>query len=109
MNTEEAIALTLEQAWHMREVSYERKNNEHGVDKFGECKRSIEDCLIEAGKKNGLSDNMWALLNLAMHWANDCQSWSEDVLAGKNILEDCEKFAKEQEQERIASGEVEVK
>ena len=105
MNTEQEIALTLDEAWEMKEASYVKGINPHEI---GEYKRSIEDCLIEAGKKNGLSDNMWALLNLAMHWPNDCQCWSEDVLAGKNILEDCEKHAKKIKQEAKEAGEIEV-
>ena len=101
MNTEQEIALTLDEAFEMREASYVKGET---VD-FGEYSRSMEDCLIEAGKKNGLSNNMWALLNLAAHWGNDdCQSWSEDVLAEKNILEKCEKEALEQEQEKDIPG-----
>lgn len=95
MNTENAIALTLNEAFEMREASYKLAED----SKFGDYTQSIEDCLIEAGKKNGLSDNMWALLALAAQWGNDCQSWSEDVFAGKNILEDCKKSAKDHEQE----------
>lgn len=94
MNTEAEIALTLNEAWEMREASYVKEEGFYS----GEYSRSIEDCLIEAGKKNGLSDNMWALLNLAMHWVNDCQSWSEDVLAGKDILGECNKDAEEQKE-----------
>ena len=26
-----------------------------------------------------------------MHWWNDIQLWAEDVLAGKNILDECKK------------------
>lgn len=62
--------------------------------------RSMEDCLIEAGKKHDLSVNMWALLNLAMHWANDVQSWCEDVLAGKDILSELTMAAMIDEEER---------
>lgn len=70
MNTEEAIALTLNEAWEMREASYEKANES---DFSGEYKRSMEDCLIEACKGNGLSVNMWALLSLAMHWLSGCR------------------------------------
>ena len=89
-NPENAIALTLDEAFEMREASYVKGESAD----LGEYKRDITDCLIEAGKANGLTDNMWVLLNLAMHWDNDCQSWSEDVLAGKNILEECKEDAK---------------
>ncbi len=98
-NTEEAIALTLDKAFEMRAASYV-KDSECDIDTpYGDYTRSMEDCLIEAGKKNGLTDNMWALLNLAVHWCNDCAEWSKDVLAGKNILEECEKDAEDHKQE----------
>ena len=57
----------------------------------GNYTKDIEECLVHTCKEQGLSTNLWALLNLAMHWWNDIQLWAEDVLAGKNILKECEK------------------
>lgn len=76
MNEEKKIAQAILDAQKMREESY-----------YGEYKRDMEECLIEACKKQGLSLNLWALLNLAMHWWNDIQLWAEDVLAGRNVLD----------------------
>lgn len=80
MNDEKQIAQTILDAQKMREESYTCRDGPQG-----EYKKDIELCLIEAGKKNKLSSNLWSLLNLAMHWWNDIQSWAEDILAGKDI------------------------
>jgi hypothetical protein len=47
---------------------------------------SMEECLIEACKDQGLSENMWALLSLAVRWINDTQLWAEDVLARRRVI-----------------------
>lgn len=91
MNSEKQIALTIQEAQKMREASYDSVARKY--------KLSDEHCLIEAGKKHELSINMWHLLSLAFHWWNDIQAWSEDVLAGKNILKELEKDTKDHEQE----------
>lgn len=78
-NTEKKIAQAIMDAQKMQQESFDGE----------EYKKDISDCLLETCKKHGLSDNMWALLNLAMHWWNDIQCWADDVMAGKNILEEC--------------------
>lgn len=83
MNTEKNIANTLMDAMKMHEESYQGMTQEYNL--------SMEHCLIEAGKKHNLTMNMWALLNLAMHWSNDIQCWADDVMAEKNILDECNK------------------
>ena len=84
MNEERKIAQTILDTQKMREESYVSNIFADGSD-YGEYKRSIEECLIKAGKKNGLSPNLWALLSLAMLWWDDIQLWAEDILAGKDI------------------------
>jgi thiol-disulfide isomerase/thioredoxin len=96
VNTEKQIAHTLMDAIKMHKESYVDRNHGHT--------RSMEDCLIEAGKKHELSKNMWALLNLAMHWSNDVQWWCDDVLAGKDILEELKQKSIVAEQEKEILG-----
>ncbi len=79
-NSEKQIAQTIIDAQKMREASYNKVSGLYKLD--------TETCLIAAGKKNKLSPNLWCLLNLAMHWWNDIQLWTEDILAGKNIEEE---------------------
>jgi hypothetical protein len=83
MNDEKKIAQAILDAQKMREESYILDSNLSD----GGYTKDIEECLIETCKKHGLSENMWCLLNLAMHWWNDIQLWAEDVLNGNNILE----------------------
>lgn len=87
MNEEKKIARAILDAQEMRGESYQPAIDSEGND-FGEYKLEIEECLIRTCKQKGLSPNLWALLNLAMHWWNDIQLWAEDVLADKNILEE---------------------
>ena len=87
MNEEKKIAQAILDAQKIREGSYFTPDGET----IGEFTKDIEECLITTCKQQGLSGNLWALLNLAMHWWNDIQLWAEDVLADKNILEECEK------------------
>lgn len=93
MNDEKKIAQAILDAQEMREESYVTEGGEavslSGV--MGEYKLTIEECLIATCKKHGLSENLWYLLSLAMHWWNDIQLWAEDVLASKNISEECQK------------------
>ncbi|GAI29203.1 unnamed protein product [marine sediment metagenome] len=90
MNEEKKIAGAILDAQKMREKSYQPCIDSQGND-FGEYKLDIETCLIKTCKQRGLSPNLWHLLSLAIHWWNDIQLWAEDVLADKNILEECEK------------------
>jgi len=88
MNNEKKIAQAILHAQKMREESYYFPT---GDVRFGEYKLNIEDCLIATCKQQGLSENLWYLLSLAMYGWNDIQLWAEDVLAGKNILDECKK------------------
>lgn len=91
-NFEKQIAQAILDAQKMRDESYMPDINMDGEDTgFGEYAKNIEECLIETCKEQKLSENMWCLLDLAMHWWNDIQLWAEDVLVGKNILEECQK------------------
>jgi len=87
MNTEKQIAQAIVDAQKMYEESYLYGNGE----RIGYYTKEMEDCLIATCKKNKLSSNLWALLNLAMHWDNNIQLWAEDVLTDKNILEEMKK------------------
>jgi len=78
---EKKIAMAIMDAQKMREESYSDKKEEYTL--------SIDQCLIATCTKHELSPNMWALLMLAMHWWNDIQCWADDVMAGKNILDEC--------------------
>lgn len=96
MNEEKKIAQAILDAQKMREESYEQSLVDNSG--IGHYKRDMEECLIESCKKHGLSLNLWALLNLAMHWCNDIQLWAEDILAGRNVGEDtpcCDSPSKE--------------
>jgi hypothetical protein len=79
MNTEKEIAQAILLAQNLREASYS------SVD--GEYLRDMEECLMEACKKNNVSENMWVLLNLAMHWYNDIQLWAEDILNDRKVID----------------------
>lgn len=92
---EKQIAQTVLTAQKMREASYSEELRDYTL--------SIESCLIGAGKTHELSDNMWALLTLAIHWWNDIQIWANDVMAGKNILEELDTESKIDAQERGVS------
>lgn len=85
MNDEKQIAKALLEAKKLHEASYTCADKP-----LGEYKRQIETCLIEACKKNGVSTNMWALLNLAIHWWNDAELWCEDILAERTVGWDME-------------------
>lgn len=95
MNDEKKIAKAILDAQKMREESYvptwEKADDDGLRTDYGEYTKDFETCLIEACKQQGLSANMWCLLNLAMHWPNDIQLWAEDVLKGVNILDECVK------------------
>ncbi len=80
MNTEKQIAKALMEAKKLHEESYVCVD-----EPFGEYTRCMEDCLQEAFRKEDLSENLWALLNLAVHWWNDVELWCEDILTGKGI------------------------
>lgn len=89
INYEKQIAQTILDAHKLHEESYYVCfDDDSGT---GDYKLDWEECFIEASKKNNLSDNIWSLLCLANHWSNDIQLWAEDVLANKNILEECNK------------------
>ena len=101
MNEEKKIAQAILDAQKMREESYVESPNKLSIEAAdigiiiptGDYTKDIEECLIATCKEQGLSSNLWALLDLTIHqqsW-NDIQLWAEDVLAGKNILEGCEK------------------
>lgn len=79
MNDEKQIAQAILDAQKMREKNYSKET--------GTYKRDMESCLIIICKQNKLSPNLWALLNLAMHWYNDIQLWAQDILAGREIDE----------------------
>ena len=79
MNEEKQIAQAIMDAQKMQEESFDGE----------EYTKDITDCLLETCKKYELTDNLWALLNLAMHWMNDIQCWADDIMAGKNILDEC--------------------
>ncbi len=81
MNEEKQIAQTIIDAQKMREDSHVAST----ADPHGHYQLELEDCLIKAGERNGVSPNLWALLNLAMHWWNDIQLWAEDIIAGREI------------------------
>ena len=83
MNEEKKIAQAILDAQKMREKSYNKETGEYG--------RDMEECFIISCRCHGLSKNLWALLSLADYCWNVIQLWAEDVLAGKNILEECEK------------------
>jgi len=85
MNKEKKIAQAIMDAIEMREGSYCIPIGDGSG--IGTYKLQIEECLVASCKKNGLSENLWALLNLAMHWINDIQLWAEDILAGRNVKE----------------------
>ena len=83
MNEEKKIAKTMLDSVKMRRNSYVEPSDNGGV---GGYKRSMKFCLIVCGKKNGLSENLWELLNLAMHWnkgESNAVFWAEDVLEGR--------------------------
>jgi len=85
VNDEKKIAQAILDAQKMRDESYDYHSGTEGYA------LDIEECLQVVCANHGLSENLWYLLDLAMHWWNDIQLWAEDVLAGKNILEECEK------------------
>ena len=91
MNDEKKIAQAILDAQKMREESYEVKPGMENMgaltESIGEYKLEIEECLIKTCEEQGLSENLWALLNLAMHWWNDIQLWAEDILADRNVLD----------------------
>ncbi len=101
MNEEKKIAGAILDAQKMREESYFTPNGEE----IGTYKKDIEECLIETCKQQGLSPNLWALLDLANHWYNDIQQWAEAILADKNILEECAKDEARMVDESKAAGE----
>lgn len=99
---EKQIARAILDAIKLREESYQELSdaeigemaeihNAGFIVPIGDYTKSIEDCLIESCEKHKLSKNMWHLLSLAIYWWNDIQLWAEDVLAGKDILEECKK------------------
>ena len=83
MNEEKKIAGAILDAQKMREESHVASVDEP----YGHYQLEIEECLIATCKQRGLSPNLWALLNLAMHWWNDIQLWAEDILARRNVLD----------------------
>ena len=103
MNAEKKIAQAILDAQKMREESYYFPT---GDVRFRGYKLDIETCLIKTCKQQGLSENLWALLDLAMHWWNDIQLWAEDVLAGKNILDECEKENAEMKDDMKRVGDI---
>jgi hypothetical protein len=91
MNDERKIAQALIEAHKLHEDSYVF-GEEHSI---GNYTRTMESCLIEVCKKQGLSKNLWSLLALAMQWRNDVQLWAEDVLDGKDMSSCCDFPSKE--------------
>ena len=85
MNEEKKIAQAIIDAQKMREESYVPDTSILTPSYCGEYTKDIETCLIYTCKQRGLSTNLWALLNLAMHWQNDIQLWAEDILAGRDV------------------------
>jgi len=81
MNDEKKIAQAILDAQKMYEESYTIEAGET----YGSHKLRLEECLIATCQQQGLSENLWALLNLGMHWWNDIQLWAEDMIANKNI------------------------
>lgn len=75
---EKPIAKAIKEAHQLHEESWQ-------ID-AGEYTKSWEECFIKACEKFKLPVNIWYILFLANHWYNDLQSWSEIILAGKNIL-----------------------
>ena len=92
MNEEKKIAETVLDAIKMRKGSYVEPSGNGGI---GGYKYDMEFCLIECCKKNGLSENLWALLDLAMHYQNDLVFWAEDVLADRKTLDQMSNLGKE--------------
>ena len=91
MNEEKKIAEAIMDAIKMHEESYCRSIEES----IGEYKLQMEECLIISCKKHELSPNLWALLNLAMHWINDIQLWCVDILADKTVGPCCDTPSKD--------------
>ena len=89
MNNEKQIAQAILDAQKMHEESYYISVGDGSG--IGDYTKDFEECFQVACKVNCLSPNMWSLLCLANHWYNDIQLWAEDVLADKNILEECQK------------------
>lgn len=108
MNNEKKIAKAILDAQKMREESYVPDiNKDDGKDiDFGEYTKDLETCLIATCKQQSLSLNLWCLLNLAMHWHYDIKLWAEDVLAGKNILDECIKENAQIMAEQKTKGEM---
>ena len=99
---EKKIAHAILDAQKMHEESYAITEWDNGDEIAGHYELEIEECLTATCKQQGLSENLWALLDLAMHWWNDIQLWAEDVLVGKNILDECMfENAKMREEDRI--------
>ena len=88
MNKEKQIAKALLEAKKLYEASYVKTSEENIDTPYGEYAKNMEECLQEACVENEVSENMWALLNLAMHWWNDVELWCEDILAGRNVEEE---------------------
>lgn len=76
MNDERKIARAIIDAQAMHESSY-KQEAEGGL---GEYELGIEECLRRTCRKNGLTPNMYRLLNLAMYLWNDIQIWAEEIL-----------------------------
>lgn len=77
MNEEKKIAQALMDALKMRDDSYCHDSSR--------CTMNITDCLINTCKDQGLSSNLWALLDLGIRWENDVQLWCEDILADRDV------------------------
>lgn len=76
MNDEKKIAQAIMDAMKMKEESY-CKDSER-------CTMSIEDCLLQTCRTQGLSTNLWYVLTLSIHWWNDLRDWAEEILSGKD-------------------------
>jgi len=76
MTDERTIARTILDAQAMRTESYNETTDRYA--------RTLEGCLVIAGRRNGLSPNLWYLLTLAMVWwedGYDAKAWAKDILA----------------------------
>lgn len=78
-NTEKAIAEAIMDALKMHEES--------GDGETGQYSKTMEECLLRTCAIHSLTGNMWALLNLAMHWVNDIQCWCDDIMAGRDVMD----------------------
>lgn len=105
MNEEKKIAQAILDAQKMRKESYFVSA---GSD-FGEYRPDIAECLIKTCKEQGPTQNMWCLLDLAMHWWNNIQLWAETTLMGEEISDDIQSDSAKEYAEKVKSSMNETK